>query len=78
MKRLLILNRKADESIILGDNIEIKILDIVDGKVKIGIEAPEEVTILRKEIYEEIKEENQKSLETKIDVLDILKALGNK
>ncbi len=60
---MLILNRKINESIILEDNIEIKILEIQDGKVKIGIEAPKEVTILRKEVYDEIIEENKKSLE---------------
>ena len=53
---MLILNRKINESIILEDNIEIKILEIQDGKVKIGIEAPKEVTILRKEVYDEIIE----------------------
>lgn len=74
---MLILNRKIDESIILDDNIEIKILEIQDGKVKIGIEAPREVTILRKEIYDEVIEENRKSLEveSKENVLEILKKL---
>ncbi len=74
---MLILNRKINESIILEDNIEIKILEIQDGKVKIGIEAPKEVTILRKEVYDEIIEENKKSLEMGRDskVLEILKKL---
>lgn len=75
---MLILNRKINESIILEDNIEIKILEIQDGKVKIGIEAPKEVTILRKEVYDEIIEENKKSLEMggrDSKVLEILKKL---
>ncbi len=74
---MLILNRKIDESIILDDNIEIKILEIQDGKVKIGIEAPKEVTILRKEVYEEVIEENKKSLENGRDsrILEILRRL---
>lgn len=74
---MLILNRKIDESIIVDDNIEIKILEIQDGKVKLGIEAPKEVTILRKEVYEEIIEENRKSLENGRDsrILEILKRL---
>lgn len=74
---MLILNRKINESIILEDNIEIKILEIQDGKVKIGIEAPKEVTILRKEVYDEIIEQNKKSLEMGRDskVLEILKKL---
>lgn len=72
---MLILNRKIGESIILGDYIEVKILDIQDGKIKVGIEAPRDVTILRKEVYEEVIEENKKSLEIEDgkNILDILK-----
>ena len=70
---MLILNRKPGESIILNDNIEIKILEIQDGKIKIGIEAPKEVSILRKEVYDEVKEENKRSLEAQIDILKLLK-----
>ena len=51
---MLILNRKVGESIILGDNIEVKILDIQDGKIKIGIEAPKDISILRKEVYDAV------------------------
>ena len=74
---MLILNRKTSESIILDDNIEIHILEIQDGKVKIGIEAPKEITILRKEIYDEVIKENRKSLEVEetsylLQVLDKL------
>lgn len=70
---MLVLNRKIGESIILGDNIEVVILDISDGKIKIGIEAPKEVNILRKEVYDAVKAENQRSLEAEIDLLSILK-----
>ena len=70
---MLILNRKVGESIILADNIEITILDITDGKIKIGIEAPKSVSILRKEIYDSVKAENQRSLEAEIDILSLLK-----
>lgn len=70
---MLILNRKIGESIIIGDNIEIKILEIQDGKIKIGIEAPKEVSILRKEVYEAVIEENQKSIEINNDILQIIK-----
>ena len=69
---MLILNRKAGESIILDDNIEIKILDVKDGKIKIGIEAPADVSILRKEVYEEIKNQNKRSLESQIDIVEFL------
>lgn len=69
---MLILNRKIGESIILDDKIEIKILEVQDGKIKIGIEAPKEVTIFRKEVYEAVIEENQKSIESQLDILKIL------
>ena len=65
---MLILNRKIGEGIILGDNIEIKILDIQDGKIKIGIEAPKDIPILRKEVYDAVIEENQKSIESEFDI----------
>ena len=72
---MLVLNRKMGESIILGENIEIRILDIQDGKIKIGIEAPREVSILRKEVYEAIKAENEASINVGEDILDILKGI---
>ena len=55
---MLILSRKKDESIIIDGNIEIKIIEIEDGKVKIGIEAPKNIEILRKELYKKVQEEN--------------------
>ena len=70
---MLVLNRKIGESIILGDNIEVTLLDIQDGKIKIGIEAPRDVSILRKEIYEEVKAENEASVNTGDFILDVLK-----
>lgn len=70
---MLILNRKIGESIILDDTIEIKILDIQEGRIKIGVEAPRDVSILRKEVYDEVIEENKKSLEVDIDILDLFK-----
>ena len=57
---MLILNRKIGESIILEDHIEIKILEIQDGRVKIGVEAPRDISILRKEVYDAVIEENKK------------------
>ncbi len=56
---MLVLTRKLDESIMLGKDIEIKILGVEDGKVKIGISAPKSVEIMRKEIYGEIQESNK-------------------
>jgi carbon storage regulator len=55
---MLVLSRKFDESIMIGDSVVIKVLAIQDGQVKIGIEAPKDVRILRREIYEEIHKSN--------------------
>jgi len=55
---LLILSRKKEESIMIGDDIEIKIVKIEGKTVKIGIIAPDNIRILRKELYDEIKNEN--------------------
>lgn len=70
---MLILNRKAGESIILNEEIEVKILEITDGKIKLGIEAPKNVTILRKEVYEAVKAENEASVNISADIMKVLK-----
>lgn len=74
---MLILNRKIGEDIIINNNIIIKVLDVVEGKVKIGIEAPKEIKILRQEVYEAVKEENLLSMKssTSADVIDIIKKM---
>lgn len=58
---MLVLTRKTDESIVIGKDIEIKILGIEEGKVKIGISAPKNVEIHRKEVYLTIQEENKEA-----------------
>jgi len=55
---MLILSRKIEESIKIGDSVTIKILGIHEGQVKIGIEAPKEVKIFRSELYDLIQSEN--------------------
>jgi carbon storage regulator len=55
---MLILSRKIEESIVIGDSITIKILGIHEGQVKIGIEAPKEVKVYRSEVYDQILKEN--------------------
>ncbi|BCR20793.1 carbon storage regulator CsrA [Borrelia miyamotoi] len=59
---MLILSRKVNESIKIDSNIEISILEIKKDSVKIAIKAPENIKILRSEIYDIIKEENKKSI----------------
>jgi len=58
---MLILTRKSGEQIAIGDDIVISLLEIKGTKVKIGIQAPETVSIHRQEIYEKIKKENLNS-----------------
>ncbi|MGI6711726.1 MAG: carbon storage regulator CsrA [Bacillota bacterium] len=56
---MLVLTRKRDQVVVIGDSIVVKIIDIGGDTVKIGIDAPKDVSIHRLEVYEEIKKENQ-------------------
>jgi len=55
---VLVLARKLDESIVIGENIVVKVVSIENGVVKLGIDAPMDVSIMRSELLEEIKEQN--------------------
>ncbi len=55
---MLVLSRKINESIMIGDQIEIKVLEIRDNHIKLGIIAPRNVSIHRQEVFAEIREEN--------------------
>ena len=68
---MLILTRKIQESIMINDNIEVKILSIADGKVKLGIEAPKDVVIHRNEVYEEVKKQNKEAANSSLDISEI-------
>ncbi|UER67379.1 carbon storage regulator CsrA [Borrelia sp. BU AG58] len=59
---MLVLSRKTNESIKIGSNIEVSILEIKKDSVKVAIKAPEDIKIFRSEIYNIIKEENRKSI----------------
>ena len=54
---MLVLSRQKDESIVIGDNIEVIIVDVRGDKVRLGINAPKDVTVHRREVYEAIKKE---------------------
>ncbi len=68
---MLILTRKKDESIIIDGNIEIQIISIEEGKVKIGINAPKHIEVYRSEVVDKIKANNKEALET-VDAFDKL------
>lgn len=56
---MLVLSRTKDESIIIGDDVEITIIDVKGDKVRLGISAPRDVTVHRKEVYEAIQKEKE-------------------
>jgi carbon storage regulator len=55
---MLVLTRKEDESIMIGDDIEVKVLDVKESQVKLGIVAPRQVAVHRREVYLAIEAEN--------------------
>lgn len=66
---MLALSRKKNEAIVINNNIEITILEIKGEQVKVGITAPKEVPVYRKEVYLQIQEANQAALTANADAL---------
>jgi carbon storage regulator len=64
---MLVLSRQRDESIIIGDNVIVTIVDVRGDKVRLGIEAPREVSVHRREVYEAIQRENQQAAGIRLD-----------
>jgi carbon storage regulator len=58
---MLVLSRQRDESIIIGDNVVVTVVDVRGDKVKLGITAPREVSVHRQEVYEAIQRENRQA-----------------
>lgn len=75
---MLALARKINQSIMIGSDIEITLLEIKGDQVKIGINAPKSVPIYRKEIYMQIHDENKKASEGEIDVEVLNKLFSGK
>jgi carbon storage regulator len=70
---MLVVARKAGESILIGDNIEIIILETGEGSVKVGINAPKRVKILRKELLSEVEMENIESIKNAEEIFKRVK-----
>lgn len=66
---MLVLSRQRDETIMIGDDIEITVVDIRGDKVRLGITAPPSVPVHRKEVYEAIKRENRDASQVRPDDL---------
>lgn len=74
---MLILSRKAGESITIGDNIRVTLLEIHNKQVKVGIDAPRSVTVHREEVYVKIVEQNRLAIaeSKKVDLIQLAKML---
>lgn len=75
---MLVITRKKGESILLGDDIEVSIVSVDNGAVKLAIKAPKDVTILRKELYVEVKNENKEAAKVDLDMIKGLSGLKTK
>jgi carbon storage regulator len=75
--RVLVLTRKSNQSIMIGDDVEVSVLSITGEKVRIGIEAPRSVPVFRKEVYVEIQQAPGKELQEVDEALDRLKGGGS-
>jgi carbon storage regulator len=79
---MLVLTRKPNQSIMIGDDIEVSVLSVVGEKVRIGIHAPHDIPVFRTEIYVEIQREGEPSAHSgdaetvRADVEDALDKLG--
>jgi carbon storage regulator len=59
---MLVLTRKSNQSIMIGDDIEVSVLSIMGEKVRVGIQAPRDIPVFRKEVYLEIQQERAREL----------------
>lgn len=69
---MLVLSRKKGESILIGENIEISVMKIEDGLVKLSINAPKEISILRKELVLEVTDENKAAIGGNLSLLKLI------
>ncbi|AYB41868.1 carbon storage regulator CsrA [Paenibacillus lautus] len=72
---MLILSRSKGQKIMINDNIVLSVIEVNGDQVRIGIEAPANVTIYREEIYEAIKQQNQDAVEFDEDIQNILQSV---
>jgi carbon storage regulator len=75
---MLVLARQRDETIMIGDDIEVTVVDIRGDKVRLGITAPKEISVHRKEVYDAIRRENRAAAQVKPEDLSGLGKAGPK
>src|SRR5512143_2431189 len=73
---MLVLSRQRDETIMIGDDIEVTVVDIRGDKVRLGINAPKEISVHRKEVYDAIRRENREAAQVKPEDLSGLGKLN--
>lgn len=76
---MLVLTRKSNQSIMIGDDIEVSVLSIMGEKVRVGIQAPRDIPVFRKEVYLEIQQERARDLsggDVRSEVDEALHKLG--
>jgi len=69
---MLVLSRKPNESIMIGDDVEIKIVEVKGDYIKLGITAPRHIAVHRKEIYEAIQRENREAAQSQVSDIETL------
>lgn len=75
---MLILSRKKDESILVGSDIEITVISVQGDQVKLGIKAPKQVDVYRKELFEEIQHENVEASEITVNIGELINNSKNR
>lgn len=73
---MLVLSRKVNETIVIGDDIEIMVVALEGDRVRLGVKAPPGVSVHRGEIYEAIREENRRAAETKGNIKGLMDGLS--
>lgn len=75
---MLLITRRTNESIVINDNIEVTIVEVRGGRVKLGFEYPEGNTVYRKELFLKIQEENKTAASNKGDITKLLSSIKRK
>jgi carbon storage regulator len=74
---MLVLTRKTDESIIIGDNIAVTVVAVEGDQVRLGVTAPKDIAVHRQEVYEQIKKENLEAAQSSsTDISSVLKLMS--